>query len=96
MDIKHKVVIVKHPNCGVPYTFRVPVVAELEAGDYVLCETKTSKIPQIARCITPSFWISDAQLKELHGIDPNALKPVVGILEPVMFPYKAGENSDKN
>ena len=96
MDYRYKVVVVKHPNCGVPYTFQVPENLELEVGNFVLCETKKSNLPQIARCITPSFRILGVQLTEFYGIIPKNLKPVVGVLKPVMFANKAGECDDEN
>lgn len=34
------VVVVKHPNCAIPYTFKVPDDKRLNVGDYVLCDTK--------------------------------------------------------
>ena len=55
------------------------------SGAFVLCNTRTSKIPQVARCITPSFMILECQLKEFYGIHPSALMPVVGILKPKMY-----------
>ena len=88
---RYKVVTVKHQNCNVPYTFAVPETLALEPGNYVLCDTKTSDIPQVAKCITPSFHILGIQLKEMYGIQPKNLRPVVGILKPVMYAFEAGE-----
>ena len=97
MEIKsYKVVVVKHPNCGVPYTFEVPEDVELSIGDYVLCDTKKSNIPQIAKCITPSFYILGIQLNELYNIHPKNLRPIVGWLKPIMFRRKDGDVSDEN
>lgn len=85
MERTYKVVTVKHQNDNKPYTFKVPTSLDLTPGAFVLCSTRTSKIPQVARCITPSFMILECQLKEFYGIHPNALMPVVGILKPKMY-----------
>ena len=85
MERTYKVVTVKHQNDNKPYTFKVPINLDLHVGDIVLCSTRTSKIPQVARCITPSFIILECQLKEFYGIHPNFLMPVVGILKPQMY-----------
>ena len=85
MERTCKVVTVKHQNDNKPYTFKVPTSLDLQVGDFVLCSTRTSRIPQVARCITPSFMILECQLKEFYGIHPNALMPVVGILKPKMY-----------
>ena len=91
-----KVVIVKHPNCNAPYTFKVPKNMRLDPGDYVLCKTKKSDVPQIARCITPSFEIMETHLKELYGILPQHLKPIVGVLHPVMYAYEEDDCDGEN
>lgn len=76
----YKIVTVKHPNCNTPYTFSVPERLELDAGDYVLCDTKTHNYPQVAQCITPSFTVSEDILKELLNISPTKLRPIVAHL----------------
>lgn len=76
----YKVVTVKHPNCNMPYTFSVPESLNLDVGDYVLCDTKNHKYPQIARCITPSFFITEDLLEELMNIRPQYLRHIVGYL----------------
>lgn len=92
--VKYKVVTVKHPNCNVPYTFEVPETLDLTVGEYVLCNTKTSNYLQVARCITPSFEILGIQLKEMYGIQPKNLRPVVGLLKPVMYAYRNREEEE--
>ena len=88
MEMTYKIVTVKHPNCGIQYTFEVPDALDLEPGNWVLCETKRSNIPQVAQCVTPSFRILGIQLKELYGIQPKNLRPVVGKLKPIMYPLQ--------
>ena len=90
----YKIVTVKHPNNNTPYTFRVPANMELTPGDYVLCSTRSHKVPQVARCITPSFMILGIQLKEFYGISPEVLMPVVGILKPKMYAYESECDDD--
>ena len=93
MDYKYKVVTLKHPNCATPYTFQVPEELELDVGNYVLCDTNKSDIPQVGKCITPSFRILGVQLKEMYGILPKNLRPVVGLLKPFMIPFnREGED----
>lgn len=87
----YRVVTVKHPNNKIPYTFEVPSSMELNTGDFVLCKTRTTKIPQVAQCITPSFMILGIQLKEFYGINANDLMPVLGILKPKMYAFERGE-----
>lgn len=96
MEKTYKVVTVKHPNCGVPYTFEVPKNLVLNVGDYVLCKTKTSQFPQVAQCITPSFEILGYQLVKLYEIVPKNLKPVVGVLTPVMYAFTEEKEDDKD
>ena len=84
-EMKYKIVTVKHPNCSISYTFQVPDEMNLEPGNYVLCDTKTHKVPQVAKCMTPSFHILGVRLTELYGINPKNLRPIVGILKPVMY-----------
>lgn len=76
----YKIVTVKHPNCNTPYTFSVPERLNLDAGDYVLCDTKTHAYPQVAQCITPSFRVSEDILKGLLNIAPTKLRPIVAHL----------------
>lgn len=85
MERTYKVVTVKHQNDNKPYTFKVPTSLDLTPGNFVLCSTRTSRIPQVARCITPSFMILECQLKEFYGIHPDALMPIIGILKPKMY-----------
>ena len=92
---KYKIVTVKHQNCNVPYTFEVPETLDLNVGNYVLCETKTSDIPQVGKCITPSFEILGVQLKEMYGIQPKNLRPVVGLLKPVMHAFVRRDGDDE-
>lgn len=77
---EYKIVTVKHPKCNVPYTFSVPKALDLDAGDYVLCDTKTHNYPQVAQCITPSFRVSEDILKGLLNIAPTKLRPIVAHL----------------
>lgn len=77
---EYKIVTVKHPNCNTPYTFSVPDHLGLNAGDYVLCDTKTHNYPQVAQCITPSFRVSEDILKGLLNIAPTKLRPIVAYL----------------
>ena len=81
----YKVVTVKHPNCSTPYTFQVPAGLDLNVGDWVLCNTKAHETAQAARCITPSFMITNILLKELHGINPKQIKPVIAKLSPTVY-----------
>jgi len=96
MDIRYKVVTVLHPNCNTPCTFKVPENLSLTIGDYVLCKTKKSDIPQVAQCITPSFIILESQLKTFYGITTGNLKPVVGVLKPVMCMIGGDEKNDSS
>ena len=89
MEKTYKVVTVQHPNCNRNFTFKVPTGMDLTPGDYVLCQTNSSKIPQVARCITPSFMILECQLKEFYSINPHNLMPVVGLLIPKMYAYES-------
>lgn len=92
---RYKIVTVKHQNCNVPYTFKVPEALDLLVGNYVLCETKTSDIPQVGKCITPSFEILGAQLMEMYGIQPKNLRPVVGLLKPEMYAFRNKDGEDE-
>ena len=83
-----KVVTVKHQGCNIPYTFRVPENMTLDVGDFVMCKTKKHPVPQVGKCMTPSFRIGDFQLEELYQIKPQNLMPVVGILRPVMYAFE--------
>lgn len=82
---EYKVVTVKHQNCNIPYTFSVPECVYLNVGDYVLCNTKNHKLPQVARCITPSFYLTEDLLEELLNINPKHLQPIVGYLTATYF-----------
>ena len=82
-----KIVQVKHPGCGVAYTFRAPEEPELKPGEYILCKTRRNPL-EIGQCITPSFDVTKDQLENLYGIAEKNLKPVVGGLNPEMFFYK--------
>lgn len=77
---EYKVVTVKHPNCNTPYTFSVPERIGLDVGDYVLCDTKKHRYPQIGRCITPSFSVSKDVLEELFQISPEDLMPIMAYM----------------
>ena len=89
LDTKmYKVVIVKHPNCAVPYTFEVPENMKLKVGDYVLVETKKHPVPQVAQCTTPDFEIRGLHLVSMYGIQPKNLRPVVGYMQTVMVPVE--------
>lgn len=92
---RYKIVTVKHPNCNVPYTFEVPEKLDLNVGNYVLCETKTSDILQVGKCITPSFEIFGMQLREMYGIQPKNLRPVVGLLKPEMYAFRHRDGDDE-
>lgn len=81
-----KIVTVKHPGCGVPYTFRVPCALDLVPGDRVLCNTKKAKC-EMAQCMTPSFVIMETVLESMYGLKADKLMPVVGYLHPVMYAY---------
>jgi len=81
----YKVVTVKHPNCTTPYTFQVPASLDLKVGDWVLCDTKAHETAQAARCITPSFMITNVLLKDLYNINPKQIKPVIAILSPTVY-----------
>lgn len=85
-----KVVLIKHPNCGVQYIFRAPEGIPLHVGDYVLCKTKKSN-NEIGRCITPAFWINEEQLLTFYGRKFKDLQPVVGKMEIEMFYDKPEE-----
>lgn len=74
-----KIVVVKHPGCGTPYTFRVPEFAELSAGDLVYMDTSRGK-DQPGRCITSSFYIDMDTLLMGYNTVPEKLKPVKGEL----------------
>ena len=90
---REKIVVVKHPNCGTPYTFKVPKDVDLEVGEYVLCNTKRSKC-EIGQCITPSFEIIEPKLQSFYGRTVDQLQPVVGRLKPQMFIFEpAGEDA---
>jgi hypothetical protein len=67
---------------------------QLKVGDFVLCKTKKSDIPQVGQCITPSFMILECQLKEFYGILPRNLSPIVGVLNPVMYAYESECDDD--
>ena len=85
MGVKRaKIVVVKHPNCGTHYVFKVPNGVNLDAGDYILCDTK-KRMCEIGRCTTPSFEIIEPQLIEFYGRTINQLQPIVGMLKPCMF-----------
>ena len=85
MGVKRaKIVVVKHPNCGTPFVFKVPNGVNLEAGDYILCKTHKKPL-EIGRCITPSFEIIEPQLTEFYGRTIEQLQPVAGLLKPCMF-----------
>ena len=88
-----KIVTVKHPGCGTPYTFRVPDNLDLKAGDRVLCNTKKAHC-EMARCMTPSFEIIEPVLEELYGLKIEKLQPVVGFLKPIMYAYKKAEEDE--
>ena len=87
-----KIVTVKHPGCGIPYTFSVPSTLDLYPGDRVLCNTKKAKC-EMARCMTPSFVISETVLESMYQMKADKLMPVVGYLKPIMYAFKqAGED----
>lgn len=79
-----KIVQVKHPGCGIVYTFEAPRNVTLAPGEYVFCETKRSPM-EIGQCITPSFFVNEIQLRTLYNITLKNLKPIVGRLNPEMF-----------
>lgn len=85
-----KIVIIKHPNCGVQFVFQAPEGVPFNVGDYVLCRTKKSS-SEIGRCITPAFWINEEQLLNFYGRTFKDLKPVVGKMEIMMFDAKPEE-----
>ena len=89
MEKTYKIVTLKHPNNNNPFTFRVPPNLDLKPGDFVLCNTSKSDIPQVGKCITPSFMLLECQLREFYGIAPHNLSPVVGILQPKMYAYES-------
>lgn len=80
---RYKIVIVKHPNCNTPYTFSVPENINLSAGDYVLCDTKSHKYPQVGHCMTPSYFVEEDVLIGLLHISPENLRPVVAHMDLV-------------
>ena len=82
-----KIVQVKHPGCGVVYTFEAPESNELSPGEWVFCETKRNPM-EIGQCITPSFFVNEVQLRTLYNITLKNLKPVIGRLKPEMFVYE--------
>lgn len=79
-----KVVLIKHPNCGVQYIFRAPEGIPLHVGDYVLCKTNKSN-NEIGQCITPAFWIKEEMLLNFYEWKSKDLQPVVGKMEIEMF-----------
>ena len=80
-----------HENNKNKLTFRVSEDVKLDVGDYVLVETVLGPC-RMAKCVTPSFYIGDWQLKEFYGIDVKNLKPVTHILKPVAIGIeKSGE-----
>lgn len=81
------VVVVKHPNCAIPYTFKVPDYKRLYVGDYVLCDTKQGP-NQMAQCITPSFFILEDYLFKFYGVKASNLKRITAELTPKVFVYK--------
>ena len=89
MERTFKIVTVKHPNNNGTFTFRVPPNLDLSVGDFVLCKTSKSEVPQVGKCITPSFMILECQLKECYNILPHNLAPIVGILQPKMYVYES-------
>ena len=84
MEEQIKIVIVKHPNCGNHYTFKVQDDVKLEAGDFVICQTKSNP-KAIGQCITPSFFISEELLQDFYNVTKSSLKPVVGWMKPILF-----------
>ncbi len=99
MNIKvndYKIVTVKHPNCNTPYTFSVPERLDLDAGDYVLCDTKTHAYPQVAQCITPSFRVSEEILKGPLNIAPTNLRPIVAHLVAVWCKEPEENGNDRD
>ena len=90
---RKNVVLVKHPNDKEKYIFKVPDGKSLDAGDRVLCNTIRGH-GQMGICITNSFPILEVQLKEWYGFSFNQLKPVVGILRPVMWVYEGERNAE--
>ena len=89
MERTFKIVTVKHPNNIGTFTFRVPPNLDLGVGDFVLCKTSKSEVPQVGKCITPSFMILECQLKEYYNILPHNLAPIVGILQPKMYAFES-------
>lgn len=81
------VVIAKHPNCDIPYTFMAPDDRQLHVGDYILCDTKRGP-NQMAQCITPSFVIMESQLFKFYNVKAANLKRVTAELKPHVFVYK--------
>ena len=91
MKVIRYIVVVKHPNCNVPYAFRVPETKMLSPGDYVLCNTKKGT-DEIARCITPSFHMSDDLIQKYYNVNPIQMKFITGVMRPYMFEEdRAGE-----
>ena len=88
-----KIVVVKHPHCGIHYPFSVPENIDLQVGCLVLCKTRVSD-SEVATCITPSFVVGEWQLEEFYGVKLKNLKPVVGILKPEMFPVEKAEEEE--
>ena len=84
MKIPVYVVVVKHPNCNVPYIFKVPESKMLNPGDYVLCDTKKGQ-EEIARCVTPSFHITDDLIEKYYNVKPDTMKFITGVLRPFLF-----------
>lgn len=89
----YRVVLVKHPNVEKQFMFKVPEKKFLDPGDRVLCNTSRGNC-QMATCISPAFDILECQLKELWGVKPETLKPIVGILHPVMWVYEGDPHAE--
>lgn len=81
------IVLAKHPNCDIPYTFMAPDDRQLHVGDYILCDTKRGP-NQMAQCITPSFVIMETQLERFYNIKASNLKRVTAELKPHVFVYR--------
>ena len=91
---KVNVVLVKHPNYNGQFMFRAPDGTKLTAGQRVLCDTSRGPC-EMGTCVTDSFELFDYQLSQLWNTKIEKLKPVVGMLKPIMFVHTRYDDEDR-
>ena len=69
-----RVVICKHPGCCTPYLFKVPEMTYLDAGEYVMVDTKYGE--QLAQTVSECFTADPEVICPLWNTSEKKMKRV--------------------